>query len=79
MVPSSCSLSTSMVELLSGVLAPLARGVGWLLIDSIRELRTTEVHNVDIYNRDIYRRAPYTAMEQKTSLVLGRITLWLSD
>lgn len=39
MVPSSCSLSVSMVEWLSGVVAPLAWGVGWLLMDSMRDLR----------------------------------------
>ena len=41
MVPSSCSLSVSTVEWLSGVVAPLSWGVGWLLMDSMRELRTT--------------------------------------
>ncbi len=45
MVPSSCSLSVSTVEWLSGVVAPLSWGVGWLLMDSIRELRTTGVES----------------------------------
>lgn len=46
MVPSSCSLSVSMVEGLSGVVAPLAWGVGRLLMDSMRELKQTQNQNL---------------------------------
>lgn len=49
MVPSSCSLSVSTAEWLSGVVAPLSSGVGWLLMDSIRELRGVKTGQPDSY------------------------------
>lgn len=54
MVPSSSSLSVSIVEWLSGVLAPPAWGVSRLLMDSMRELRTEA--NSKIFS---HRYSPY--------------------
>ena len=73
-VPSSCSLRVSIVEWLSGVVAPLPWGVNWLLTGSRPELHTQREKNLrPLRNSGAHTKALHLSARGVTTDTLVRI------